>query len=223
MKLLTILFILISLCPVVAGTPIIDSYNNSISNTNMYPVVDYGANIQFNASANETITLWVWMVDGVNQSNNHDNLTYAWSDKGYKNTTVTATNANGTTTILMWNPYVNTEMAGPADTVDHMNESGYDTLMDGIGGDGPDFEVVLYATTEPYQAIMGNMFFIVLFGLPAVMMWMRQGSLLIPSMYGIIFGTTLFAFFPTSFAATASAIIIMSVLGTFYAFYKERK
>lgn len=189
----------------------------------MYPVVDFNANIQFYASANEAITLWVWKVDGINQSNNYDNLTYAWSVRGYKNTTVTATNANGTSNEIMWNPYVNTEMAGPADTIEYMNESGYDTMIDGLGGDSPDFEEILYATTEPYQVIMGNMFFIVLFGLPAVMVWIGQGSLLIPSIYGIIFGTTLFAFFPASFAATASAIILMSILSVFYAFYKERK
>lgn len=207
----------------VTATPTIDNYNNSISNTNMFPVVSYGAGVTFNASADETITTWTWYVDDVDQSHNYDNLTASWSSSGYKNVNVTGTNANGTSAAILWNPYVQMDMAGGADTTSDMDDTGYDNLMLGLEGDNPDFEVFLWATTEPFQAVIGNMFFVILFGIPMIMFWIRQGTVLIPSMFGIIMGTVMFAFFPASFAATASAIILMSVLAVFYTMYKERK
>ena len=121
------------------------------------------------------------------------------------------------------NPYVKMAMAGAGDTVSDMDEAGYDNLIDGIGGDSPDFELVLWSFTEPYQVVVGNMVFVIIFGIPLVMFWIRQGSLIIPSVFGIVLGTLLLSFFPSSFAVTASAIIILSILATFYTFYKERR
>ena len=218
-----ILFLLIAGCVVVDGAPDITTYTNSVDTTNMYPVVDYGSSITFYATANETITTWDWYVDTVDQSHNYDNLTYAWAVLGYKNVSVIATNTNGTSPMITWNPYVQMEMAGAGDTISEMDETGYDNLMLGLEGDSPDFEVMLWGLTEPYQVVVGNMFFAILFGIPMLMFYLRQGSLIIPSMIGIVMGTTLFAFFPASFAATASAIIVMSILAVFYTFYKERR
>jgi len=218
-----VLFLFIAFCCVADAAPDITTYTNTIDEKNMYPVVDYGGSISFNVTANETITLWVWYVDGVNQSHNYDNLTTSWSSKGYKNVTVEATNVNGTSIPITWNPFVQMEMAGAGDTISEMDETGYDNLILGMEGDNPNFEVMLWGVTEPFQSTVGNMFFVIIFGIPMLMFWIRQESLIIPSMFGIILGTTLFAFFPTSFAATASAIIIMAVLSVFYSFYKQRR
>ncbi|MCK5138233.1 MAG: PKD domain-containing protein [Thermodesulfovibrionia bacterium] len=218
-----ILFLLIAGCVVVDGDPDITTYTNSVDTNNMYPVVDHGSSITFYATSNETITTWAWYVDTVNQSHGFDNLTYAWTSKGYKNVSVTATNANGTSPMITWNPYVQMEMAGAGDTISNMDETGYDNLMLGLEGDSPDFEVMLWGITEPFQVVVGNMFFAILFGIPMLMFYLRQGSLIIPSMFGIIMGTMLFAFFPASFAETASAIIVMSMLAVFYTFYKARR
>lgn len=218
-----IIFLLFAGCVVVDGAPDITTYTNSIDTNNVYPVVGYESSITFYAVANETINTWSWYVDGTGQSNNYDNFTTSWSSKGYKTVSVTATNANGTAPMIAWHPYVRMKMAGPADVISEMDETGYDDIIDGIGGDTPDFEQILWGASEPYQAVAGNMFFVVLFGLPMIMMWIRQGSLLIPSVFGILIGTVLLSFFPASFAATASAIIVLSLLATFYTFYKERR
>lgn len=218
-----IVFVLFAYCAVAAGTPDITDYNNSIDTNNLYPVVSYNGNIQFYAIANESITLWVWHIDGVNQSHNYDNLTAAWAAKGYKTVNVTATNTNGTTLPITWNPYVKMEMGGAGDTITDMDEAGYDNLMAGLEGDSPDFELVLWAVTEPYQTVVGNVFFLILFGLPMMMFYLRQNSLIIPATFGIILGVVLFNFLPSSFAATASAIVVMSILGTLFSFYKERR
>ena len=216
-------FILLAYCAVAAGTPDITTYTNSVDTNNMYPVVGYGSSITFYATANETITTWTWYKDGADQSNNYDNLTTSWPSKGYKTVNVTGTNANGTSLPITWNPYVKMEMAGAGDTISDMDETGYDNLMLGLEGDSLDFEVMLWGITEPYQVVVGNMFFAILFGIPMVMFWIRQASLIIPSVFGIVLGAVMFSFMPSSFAATASAIIIMSILATLYTFYKERR
>lgn len=218
-----LVFILLAYCAVAAGTPDITDWSNSVDTNNRYPVVDYGSSITFYATANETITTWTWYVDTVDQTHNHDNLSYAWTLKGYKNVTATATNANGTSIPITWNPYVKMEMAGAGDTISEMDETGYDNLMLGLEGDSPNFEVMLWGITEPYQVVVGNMFFAILFGIPMVMFWIRQSSLIIPSVFGIVLGVAMFNFMPSNFAATASAIIIMSILATLYNFYKERR
>lgn len=206
-----------------ACVPTIDKYNNSISDSNMYPVLNYGGSVIFYASTDEHVETWTWYIDSVDQSHNFNNLTYAWNSKGYKSVEVYATNIYGTSLPIIWNPYVQMEMAGPGDTISEMDETGYDNLMLGLEGDRPDFEVMLWGITEPYQGVVGNMFFCILFGLPMAMFWIRQSSLIIPSVFGIVLGFAMFNFMPSSFAATASAIIIMSILANFYNFYKERR
>jgi len=203
--------------------PIIDEYNNSISDTNMYPVVSSSGSVTFYASADQSITTWTWYVDGVDQSNNVSSFTTSWPNLGYKSVEVTAENVAGVSNMVEWNPYVKMAMAGAGDTVTDMDEAGYDNLIGGLGGDNPDFELVMVAFTEPYIAVIGNMFFVILFGIPMIMFWIRQGSLIIPSVFGIVLGTLLLSFFPSSFAATASAIIVLSILATFYTFYKEKR
>jgi hypothetical protein len=186
-------------------------------------VVDLNGNIIFTVVTNETITLYQWYTDDVNQTNNYDNLTETWTTKGYKTVTVNATNANGTSETITWNPYVKQEMASGPDEVATVSEAGYDTLMDEIAVDNPNFETILYSTTEPYIDIIGNAFFLILWGLPMVMLWIRQESMLMPCMFGLILGTLLLAFLPSNFAATAAAMIVLSIMGIIYMFYKERR
>ena len=203
--------------------PILDTWTNSISGIDLYPKVESSSSVTFSVTSTETINTWSWYVGGVSQSNNYDNLTTSWSATGQKTVYVYGTNAVGDSNTITWYPYIRMKMAGASHVVSKMDETGYDDIIDGIGGDTPDFEQILWGASEPYQAVAGNMFFVVLFGLPMIMMWIRQGSLLIPSVFGILIGTMLLSFFPASFAATASAIIILSVLATFYTFYKERR
>lgn len=103
---LLIIFLLLPLTiSIVRATPSINAYNNSIS-TNLYPHQDVNGNIQFNISANETITTWSWFVDGVNVSNNLNTYTKSWATSGQKNVTVSGSNANGSTGSISWYPII---------------------------------------------------------------------------------------------------------------------
>lgn len=217
------LLLLIAGCIIVDGDPTITDYNNSVDTNNLYPNVPYDSLIIFNATANETITTWTWYSGGVDQSHNFDSYTTSWTSIGYKNVSVTATNGNGTSNMITWNPYISMEMSGGSDVVAHMDESGFDNIMAGINGTNPDFELLLWGATEPFQVAVGNAFFLVLFGIPMIMFYIRQNTILLPSLFGIIIGTVMFSFLPASFAYTANAIIVMAVLAVLYSFYKERR
>lgn len=210
------------LVSVAYGAPTITSTDTDHKGK-LYPGVEWGSNITFSIVTNETIITYHWFVDDINQTNNFDNLTASWIERGQKNVTVWGTNANGSTGLITWRPYVKTEMATGADEVAKAKVDGYDNLINEISIDNPDFEKILYSLSEPYTAVVGDIFFVVLWGLPMIMLWIRQESILIPAMYGLIMGGLLLAFLPASFAATASAMIVLSVMGILYMFYKERR
>jgi len=203
--------------------PTIDEYSNSISGSNMHPVVTYGGSITFTASTDEAVDTWTWYVDDVDQSNNADNLIISWSAIGHKTVEVYAANAAGTSNTVTWYPYIKQQMASGPDEVLKLSEAGYDTLLDEIAVDNPNFETILYATTEPYTDIIGNVFFLILWGLPMVMLWIKQESMLMPCMFGLIMGTLLLAFLPSSFATTASAMIVLSLMGIIYMWAKAKR
>ena len=204
------------------GAPTITSTDTD-HNGGLYPGVDWDSNIAFSIITNESIVNYYWVVDGVDQTNNFDNLTTSWITRGQKNVTVWGVNGNGSTGIVTWRPYVNNEMSSGSDTVSKAKEDGYDDLINEVSVNNPDFEQILVSLSAPYTAIVGNIFFVFLWGLPMVILWIRQESLLIPSMYGLIMGGLLLAFLPAGFAATASAMIVLSVMGILYIFYKERR
>jgi len=60
-------------------------------------------NINFNATANQTITTWNWYVNGTNQNINYDNISLSYSTVGTRLIQINATNSNGTSNTISWN------------------------------------------------------------------------------------------------------------------------
>jgi hypothetical protein len=89
--------------PVYAPPGIISWSNNKTNNDSLTPVVNTSEPVNFNATANQTITSWNWYLDGVNQNNNYDNFTVFWNTAGTKTVQVNATNSNGTSNTITWN------------------------------------------------------------------------------------------------------------------------
>lgn len=76
--------------------------NNHTSNNTLLITIDANQHVNFNATANQTITTWTWKKDSVDQSHNFDNITLNWSSLGSKSVTVTAANTNGTSSAVEW-------------------------------------------------------------------------------------------------------------------------
>ena len=77
--------------------------NTKTNNKSLTLTINSSEAVKFNATANQTIILWNWFKDDLNQNNNFNNFTTSWSTGGIKTIKVTATSSNGTSNIITWN------------------------------------------------------------------------------------------------------------------------
>jgi len=82
-----------------ANVPNITSWsNNKTNNASLSFTVNVSEAVNFNATANQTITTWTWKKDGADQSQSFNNITVNWTTSGTKYVDVACSNANGTCT-----------------------------------------------------------------------------------------------------------------------------
>jgi hypothetical protein len=74
----------------------------------------------------------------------------------------------------------------------------------------------------PFENIMGNMIYLVLFGVYGLGAWVRQKSALIPVVIGFSIGGLFLGFMPAAFREPVIALLILGAMGIIYALYKER-
>ena len=77
--------------------------NDKTSNNTLDFTINTTEEVNFNATANQTITTWNWYKDDADQSHNYNNVSLNWSTPGLKHVIVNATNTNGTSPIITWN------------------------------------------------------------------------------------------------------------------------
>ena len=77
--------------------------NDKTSNNTLDLTINVSEEVNFNATANQTITTWNWYKDDVDQPHNYNNISLNWSTPGLKHVIVNATNTNGTSPIITWN------------------------------------------------------------------------------------------------------------------------
>lgn len=217
---LSVLIITLIVCGTANAAPTIDDWNNSITgDSETYPVTDYAESIRFNASANEVIITWSWWIDDIAQSNNYDNLTTSFTDPFNHNVSVIATNAGGSSSMLTWYPVVHRKMTN--DTVELLNESGYDRILASFEGE-TDYEEFISASVTPYTIPFGRIFFVFIFGIYFVMLWMRQEKSIIPIVLAFSIGGILIGMIAEDFAGTAVLFIIIGAMAVIYSVFRER-
>lgn len=86
------------------GAPDITSWgNNKTNNPSTSISINRSEPVRFNATANQTITIWNWLKDNTNQDNNFNNFTTMWTTPGTYNVSVNATNSKGASNTVTWN------------------------------------------------------------------------------------------------------------------------
>lgn len=111
-----------------------------------------------------------------------------------------------------------------------LDEGPYDHLMAAIGGthqlnettEGVDFLGIKDAVEEPYTALLGSIFYAIVFALPFLMQWLRQGSMAIPSVLGIILGAIMLSATPPEYHLAAVVFIALGVLAVVWSVIKDR-
>lgn len=210
--------ILVSLCSDAACTPQITNATNNQTGSSLYLYPDHGNTVNYTAEANETIVTWTWHADGVDQANNASTLILTYTVFGYHNVSVTATNTNGSTGTA-WILWVSRDLR---DThAEPINETAYDMMQDSIAGE-PSFHGFMQAASYPYTNALGLIFYLFLFGLPLLMIYIRQDSMTIPATLMFIIGGVIIAMLPTQWQIIAGALMGLALFGMLYKLYKER-
>lgn len=220
MKRILVFLFLILLIPFAGAVPTITVYNNSISGDS-YPNVAVNTAIKFNASANEVITSWHWFVDGVNQSNNYNNLSKTWTTPGYKTVTVSATSGTGTSANITWNPVILPDST-TITTLDPIDTTNFDNLTDSFSGSSFNLSRFLGAVATPFTNNIGDLFYVFLYILPLLIIWVRQESAIIPAGIGIILGIIAFPSLPPQYYIPAGMFMVITFVGVIFSITKEK-
>lgn len=86
------------------SAPIITSWSNSKTNNNNLSMTIYESeSIRFNITANQTVTSWLWTLNGNSLNNPFDNLTRTFNNEGSYRIGASGSNVNGSTQIIIWN------------------------------------------------------------------------------------------------------------------------
>lgn len=213
---LLILFVILIVSPSNAIT--ITDNNNTISN-NDYPAVAISEVIGFNITLDTGATLHTWYVDGTDQSNNATSFSTSFTSRGYKNVTVTVTDGASTDSVT-YGVIVKRASASGSDTISLMNNSGYTDFQTSI--DDEDLQGFLKSFIQPQLNAVGAVFYLILYGIPLIMIWIRQEKTTIPVVFFVIFGVIMIAFVPSQWVAPAIILTILSIASMIYMNFKER-
>ena len=203
------------------GAPVVPSitaYNN-ITGARAHIPLGYGTAVMFNATADAAVT-WAWTLDGVDQGVVADNYTHTFSAGfGYYAVTVTATNSGGTDTFT-WGVWENIETT--AQTVPTFTNASYQMLIESIDYP-PDMEDFGKAMASPFVQLVGVIFYLFIFGIPLLMMYIRQDNMTLPTTLLLLFGSIIIFMLPPQWQIIAGALMTLGFVGILFKLYKERE
>ena len=111
-----------------------------------------------------------------------------------------------------------------------LDEGAYQALIASFGGsnqlnettEGVDWLGIKDAAERPYTDPIGPLFYVIVFAIPFLMQWLRQGSMAVPAAIGIILGGIMLAKTPAEYHLAAIAFIALSILAVVWGVIKDR-
>ncbi len=86
------------------SAPVITAWGNSKTNNDYLNLtINRNETVKFNFTANQTLTTWLWTLNGNSLTNPWDNLTHTFNDSGSYSVGARGSNGNGTTQTIVWN------------------------------------------------------------------------------------------------------------------------
>lgn len=204
------------------GSPVLSSISNNIS-SDYYPKLQIGDYVNVSVTKSSPLPVdYLWYVDDVLQGSSYDNISVTWNTTGSKNVTVYATNAYGTSGELYNYPTVLRTMATAGDVHATYSEDAIDDVLTSIDNDTPDMIAFFAATFEPYTGVMGSIFYLVLYGLPMLLIWISSKKMIIPVGLTTIFGIFFLGSIPISIAGVAILCVLITTTGIIVSLAKDR-
>jgi len=222
-KLVLIIMFLLLCINNINAQPSFDNANNSKSD-DRYPIINISETIIFNISTSGGNDVsHVWTIDGTTSQTNNtvsdSQFTTSFTSRGIKNVSITANNGTSPATFS-WFVNVLEQKTTAANQVTKINVTAVDDLTDAV--EEGDYSKFLFASTIPYTNILGSFFYLILFGLPLLMVWISQERKEIPMAITILFATVLFVFIPGPFRAIIMLLAVLGIVVIIYTRYKER-
>jgi len=185
-----------------------------------YVVAEYAANVQYIAHTTLPTTDWVWKVDGSTiQTGMNDSFNCSFDSCGRHCVTVDVIEQSGATDAYEWIVVVHRERA--SETVETFTDHSED-LFASIDGE-PSFEDFCKTLAVPYTGAMGSIFYIFVFGMPMLMLYIRQDSMSAPITVVILFGSVILYMLPAQWHAIGGALMVLGLLGALFRIFKERE
>lgn len=86
----------------------------------------------------------------------------------------------------------------------------------------PNIEGMLMQAVKPYTDQIGAFFYVILFGVPYLILWLKQKNLIVPSIIGILFGAWMLVKVPAAYTMPAVALLALIVAGGLYGLYAKQ-
>ncbi len=199
--------------------PSINSTYNNITGTRSHIPLDYGTAVLFNATASEVDT-WTWTIDGVDQGPSTNSFAHTFTNGfGYHAVTVNASNSLGSDTFT-WGIWEKIETT--AETIPTFTDTSYQMLLSSIDYP-PDMEEFGKAMAHPFVQMVGAIFYLFIFGIPLLMMYIRQDNMTLPTTLLLLFGSIIIFMLPPQWQIIAGALMTLGFVGILFKLYKERE
>ena len=208
------------LCAMItSAAPTITAYENNVTGEQSHVPLKYGTTVLFNATTDESVN-WTWALDGVDMTTPYDNYTHTFNAGfGYYAVTVNATNPNGTD-LHTWGIWEDIETT--AQTVPTFTDTSYQMLLDSIDYP-PNMEDFGKALAHPFVQMLGVIFYLFIFGIPLLMMYIRQDNMTLPTTLLFLFGSIIIFMLPPQWQIIAGALMTLGFVGILFKLYKERE
>lgn len=187
----------------------------------LYQPLRAGTQHTFTVTSNcEVIFHWTNNNNAVSGSSNLTSSSYSasWS-KGLNYLRVYGSNEGGVSQTIEWRiPILRTMASQPIATV---NQSQYEDLRDAT--EALDFMPWLSATVAPYTVTLGNYFYLFLWLMVFSALWIRQGSITLPSVLGLVLGGSVIGMLPEEYRVYSIALIALGAIAVLYLIFTERR
>lgn len=103
------------------------------------------------------------------------------------------------------------------------NYSGYNKTEEGCY-EGSDIDTGAFINMIPafYTEKVGGIFWLFIFAIPFVVSFIKQESVIIPTILGFLVSSSMFFFLPIEFQTPARSLFYISLAGILYTFFKSR-
>lgn len=188
------------------AVPTIDSHNNTKSGSDRWALVALNEVIGFNITATGA-TSYAWYVDGVSQNRNSPSFSTSW-DGWFGSPHYVVAYAISTDGSVTYDFRVGISKTIGNSQITMLNESAYTEIRTATRS--YDLKRFIGGTIMPYTNIVGNVFYLFIYLIIFSMYWIRQGSITVPSVLGLIVGGAMIGMLPEEYQTYAIAIIMIA-------------